>query len=421
LSITWAFTDKISLMQNIDELFSLLDEQKIEYTIIRRPRVVSEGDDVDILVSKKDAVRLGDLMVQHGFAVAFAATIPGHLIYKKYFFGVGCVVTIDYHLGGLSYEGIVYLAEAGLLYRDSKVLEGNNFVLMLSLHSLFDKGHFSDTYLERVREGVNRNPQFFEEKLGEVLGKVLARLLLGKAARGEKDLRSLKAVALLRCFVLDPRNIYLYFFNKLAKLRYWVAGKFKRRGRLIVLVGADGSGKTTAATALYEQLRNSGQKVVTVYMGWKNFSLPFLTAANERYQEKGGGRRSRFLDHGWGQFFKVGLIFAELYLRYLQLVRPKLNAGFWVVADRYIYDPCVFKVKSQFLKRLVFKLFPRSDLVVYLRCPVEEIRRRKPELVQEEIELMRKYFESGLKDEGVAVVDSTRPLKAITEEILSQL
>ena len=94
-------------------------------------------------------------------------------------------------------------------------------------------------------------------------------------------------------------------------------------GRLIVVEGADGSGRSTQIARLVDWLETNGHP--TVQVGLKRSTL----VSSELEQAQEGNILSRTT---------LGLFYATDFADQLEnIIIPALKAGFIVLADRYIY------------------------------------------------------------------------------------
>jgi dTMP kinase len=136
-------------------------------------------------------------------------------------------------------------------------------------------------------------------------------------------------------------------------------------GKLIVVEGADGSGRSTQIARLVEWLETSGH--ATVQVGLKRSTL--VSAELEKAQN--GNILSRTT---------LGLFYATDFADQLEnIILPALRAGFIVLADRYIYTlmarDLVRGMDGKWLKNLYgIALVP--DAVFYLEVAPEELVQR---------------------------------------------
>ncbi len=136
-------------------------------------------------------------------------------------------------------------------------------------------------------------------------------------------------------------------------------------GRLIVVEGADGSGRSTQIAMLVEWLEGSGH--ATVQVGLKRSTL--VSEELERAQE--GNILSRTT---------LSLFYATDFADQLEnIILPSLKAGFIVLADRYIYTlmarDMVRGMDEAWLKNL-YGMALEPDAVFYLNVPPEELVQR---------------------------------------------
>jgi dTMP kinase len=139
----------------------------------------------------------------------------------------------------------------------------------------------------------------------------------------------------------------------------------KLTGKLIVVEGADGSGRSTQITKLVGWLEGSGH--ATVQVGLKRSTL--VSEELERAQE------GNILSHT-----TLSLFYATDFADQLEnIILPALKAGFMVLSDRYIYTlmarDMVRGADEGWLKNLYgIALVP--DAVFYLSVSPEELVQR---------------------------------------------
>jgi len=136
-------------------------------------------------------------------------------------------------------------------------------------------------------------------------------------------------------------------------------------GKLIVVEGADGSGRSTQIALLVEWLEDTGH--ATVQVGLKRSTL--VSEELDRAQE--GNILSRST---------LSLFYATDFADQLEnIILPALKAGFIVLADRYIYTlmarDIVRGMDEEWLKNL-YGIALEPDAVFYLNVPPEELMQR---------------------------------------------
>src|SRR3954468_20017798 len=198
-------------------------------------------------------------------------------------------------------------------------------------------------------------------------------------------------------------------------------------GKLIVVEGADGSGRSTQIAQLVNWLETSGH--ATVQVGLKRSTL--VSEELERAQE--GNILSRTT---------LGLFYATDFADQLEnIILPALKAGFIVLADRYIYTlmarDMVRGMDEAWLKNL-YGIALEPDAVFYLNVDPEELVQRTLTKVAAldywesgmDIGLSRDMFDCFMKYQsamqqtfrqlqttyGFTIVDGMRPSEAINQE-----
>jgi dTMP kinase len=136
-------------------------------------------------------------------------------------------------------------------------------------------------------------------------------------------------------------------------------------GKLIVVEGADGSGRSTQIARLVEWLEGGGH--ATVQVGLKRSTL----VSEELEQAQQGNILSRTT---------LSLFYATDFADQLEnIILPALRAGFIVLADRYIYTlmarDMVRGMDGAWLNNL-YGIAPVPDAVFYLNVPPEELVQR---------------------------------------------
>src|SRR5579863_7234634 len=139
----------------------------------------------------------------------------------------------------------------------------------------------------------------------------------------------------------------------------------KLAGKLIVVEGADGSGRSTQIARLVEWLEGSGH--ATIQIGLKRSSLVS--------EELDKAQNGNILSHT-----TLSLFYATDFADQLEnIILPALKAGFMVLADRYIYTlmarDLVRGMDEAWLKN-VYGIAIMPDAVFYLNVSPEQLVQR---------------------------------------------
>lgn len=203
-------------------------------------------------------------------------------------------------------------------------------------------------------------------------------------------------------------------------------------GKLIVVEGADGSGRSTQIASLVEWLEITGH--ATVQVGLKRSTL----VSEELERAQNGNILSRTT---------LSLFYATDFADQLEnVILPSLKAGFVVLADRYIYTlmarDMVRGMDIAWLKNL-YGVALKPDAVFYLAIEPNDLVQRalaktatldywesgmdlglSRDLFDSFIEyqtLMRLAFRKLQKTYGFTIVDGNRPVDEVNEELRAKI
>jgi dTMP kinase len=216
-----------------------------------------------------------------------------------------------------------------------------------------------------------------------------------------KATRSKKSAAQPNNIVLPPRTKWRFYGDGIPGVEL-----NKIAGKLIVIEGADGSGRSTQITRLVEWMEGCGH--ATIQVGLKRSTL----VSEELDRAQHGNILSRTT---------LSLFYATDFADQLEnVILPSLRAGMMVIADRYIYTlmarDLVRGMNEEWLKNLYgVALVP--DGVFYLNVSPEELVQRT---FQKKVAL--DYWESGM-DLGLSrdMFDSFLKYQALVEQQFKRL
>jgi dTMP kinase len=199
-------------------------------------------------------------------------------------------------------------------------------------------------------------------------------------------------------------------------------------GRLFIVEGIDGSGKSTQLTLLAQWLRSEGYAVV--FSEWN--SSPIVKSTTSR------GKRRRLLTP-----LTFSLIHATDFSdRVEREIVPSLKAGAIVLADRYVYTAfardVVRGVRPRWVRSL-YRFAPVPSQAFYFRVPLETALKRilsgRPKLkpyeagmdlnlhpdVQESYKIFQRRileeYERLVEEYRLTVMDATKPVETQQKQL----
>ena len=216
-----------------------------------------------------------------------------------------------------------------------------------------------------------------------------------------------------------------------------------KQRKLIVLMGLDGSGKSTQSALLARMFKDRGVKAAVVWMrGGAYVTRPLLkitktlmgapkavkrggseeVSAHKQYVAK---KRSLFRNPLARSAWR-NLALTDFYIAYKRAFSKIPKDTSVVILDRYIYDRMVdidiaFDSKGAEIRRLLSSAagrVPRPDRVVLIDIPPAEAMRRKDDIPSMAyLEERTVPYRVAAERLGAVVIDGTRPIEAVRKAI----
>ncbi len=187
------------------------------------------------------------------------------------------------------------------------------------------------------------------------------------------------------------------------------------RGKLIVVEGIDGAGKTTIAKYLANTLISKGFKAIYT-------REPYHPQIIKLLENKG---------KELGAIMEALLLAADRYLHIQEVIKPHLEVGYYVICDRYYYSSLAYQTARgadiNWIRTINFFII-RPDVSIYLDVNPEvglsrlskNSERRLRYL--EDIELLRKVRSNYLnlvRKEELIYVNAEKPLSEVKADVVS--
>lgn len=172
----------------------------------------------------------------------------------------------------------------------------------------------------------------------------------------------------------------------------------KKRGSLICFIGIDGSGKTTLAKKVNEDLRQDkldckyvyGRVVPVLSRFFMWMGRRFLLRKKEEdifhdYSNYVHQKRKIFKNGFISKIYGWSILFDQIIQTNLK-IRPRLLAGKIVICDRYIFDTVITDIAVDLdysesdainLINKLFRILPKPDVIFLIDLPEEVAYNRK--------------------------------------------
>jgi thymidylate kinase len=304
-----------------------------------------------------------------------------------------------------------------------------------TMHLLYPLVHFGKVK-EKYREKIYllKETTRFKVLLAEALGSKTADEIIAfigaKDWQGlEREVKHLRVRLLINSLIKDNIKNFRAFFNFVTTN---ISRLFYPSGLFVVLMGPDGSGKTTIINDLSTKLNNcfTSGKIKKFY--WRPFFLPRLSALVPFKKEKGNSENP--VDAGLRTVSRHPVDRVKYLLKFLYYLldfiigriryQSNWSRGGLVLFDRYYYDHMVYPERFGFhvpkwVMKSMMALIPEPELKIYLHASPETLMGRKQELPIEEIMRQDKEYKRIISSlDGGCLISTDRSLDETEKEIM---
>jgi thymidylate kinase len=434
----------------LEKIFVAMNAAGISYVVLRNYESLPDiiiGEDIDLLVSRKDAARLNSILREKGFLIVpdilphnfalFFDKKHGKLIkfdiVDRLAFGEKMILPFP-----ACYEQQVLSRK--LIHEGFCIPSVEDEIILLLLHCIGDKGFFKSAYKKRLQKLVSGelDTGYLSKCLSEIFGQTTSKNVVPWINKGEFEnlvkLNRRVETYLLGRLSLESLLLALKILNQRVVLKL-----LGRRGLSIALLGPDGSGKSTLA----EKIRDTQIfKTVSVYMGREQFVIPtrrilkcILGALKKDKRKKNGkkcsgGQHETLIPVKGACRDMVDVVrfvhdLMDLYVRYFLYNYLNRRKGFLVINDRYIYDMLLGGEKIRRLKLfgwVILRLFPAPDFVFLLDTPAKTMYARKGEHSVEYLDAMKTHYATlSTMVQNCYVIPTNRKADKSANEIIAHI
>lgn len=425
----------------LTQLFSQLDEAGVSYCVLRAyqglPEIVDH--DVDLLVPQDHLALFGQVLGQVCVSTDwYLVKTVSRFGFRSWYVAserngaLPVVVHIDVWTQ-IHWKAVIYADREAILstrrrYNGIWVASSGTEAAISLLKEYLQFGKVKDKGQGKTKRRivglVEEDPDNFLATLKPCLGGPLSQFVLECArnadwSRLEGRVGKVRKSLILRALACRPiaqlsdwlRFLWGHFYDKI----------LRPSGLFVCLIGPDGSGKTTIANGLREEMKDVFD-VVRYYHGhwgilpelktYYNAVAPLLAKEQKAVHSDNVicGQGSAWFGLARGLLY-VLYYSLEYILGHFLLFRAKAK-GELVLFDRYFYDYMIQPAYSRvprWLLRLIERFLPRPDVLIWLHNEPEVIHQRKPELsasqVQQQAEVCKNIVERYPKNAYVIRTD----------------
>ncbi|MEL6716242.1 MAG: hypothetical protein AAFP86_20850, partial [Planctomycetota bacterium] len=251
--------------------------------------------------------------------------------------------------------------------------------------------HVDREYLARLECVAREQESSVRETLDALVGPTRANTFLG-ALRSSAPADALRSNAAGFRRALLARAVIRRPHRALAGVAgcVWAARLrplLRPRGRVVALLGTDGTGKTTLGERLLDELRPSFRSTHSGIVKLRPGLLPQLgRLLGRRPSESEYARPHRATPSGWTMTaVRAAYYWLDYVAGYALRVLPLRRRNTLLVFDRWVddwlVDPARYRMRAGHpVVRVLARLTPRPDVTLVTTAPLRTVRQRKQEL-----------------------------------------
>ncbi|RZD32207.1 MAG: hypothetical protein CXT77_00715 [uncultured DHVE6 group euryarchaeote] len=408
-------------------ILDCLNKYKIDYAILRnweflKNSKINIGKDIDLVVDSNSVNKIDRILRKNGFFEEKLSPFSQHKGYVKYISEDSKLLKFHFHVGGVSGRHIIYLGAEQALSRRAKVgkyfiLSKEDLLLTLIIHS-----PGSDRYSTLANSIKNFDNDYLLTNLEKLLGVNLSHRVFALFVKDFKLLKRVRNEIRRKIFLINPIKVYYGYIMSIL----WYIPRLIKGAPLITFIGMDGAGKSTATKNIINLLKKHKISSELVYVGrGKNNILPiqFFGRKYKKYELQ----NDKLIKNNHNNFkrrlvysFAAPIYYLDFMLRYSNIFLLRRTRKI-VITDRFGTDLLLMKYVPLWLRRTLYNLMPKPELIFYLYSDVSKLYSRKPLHPKGDLERQEKLFKNILPNLTNVKFIRTRTENQTVKDISNEL
>ena len=410
------------------KILGKFEQSKVNYAIMRNWEFLSKevnlGKDIDIVIDSKSVGNIAKLLIKEGYTRENISPYSHHFGYAKYFPKELKLVKFHFHVGGISGRHVNYLSAEQLLSRRKKIgkyyiMSPEDLYISLILHSPGSK-----RYSKVVNKLKNLDEEYLKLNLVNIFGHSFGAEVFDSEF---SNLRAIKNRIRSKVFWNDPLGA-LYVIGMSV---FWYVPKLIRGAPVISFIGMDGSGKTTATSKMIDLLKVHRIKSELVYVGRGRGNILPIQFFGRKYKRREKQIDSDSKKSGNVKFSRkvvyslaAPVFYLDFLLRYFKVFVARRTKKL-VITDRFATDFLIMKNVPLWLRKLLYILSPKPNVVIYLYNSPKVLYKRKPGHPAGDLERQEKLYSMVLKQvkkvHKVKSLNENQTIRDVSEIIFDEI
>ncbi len=410
--------DVNEISQFFQYFFKELNKQKVTYCVLRNYEDLpySFGRDVDMWVKKEDQIKIKKIIsnipnilnwdVIQDKSEHHIKEGSGAFIFSKSSSNELEVIRLEYSFHLYDWRGVACI-DGKIVSRHIIMNERGFFIPSPGLEvavTLLKEIILSKKIKEKYKKGIvyllEKEPDVFIKIIKKSFGKKTA-LIIYEMVRKE-NWRFLEKHSTIFRLIITLKSLINRPFYQIKKFLAFIYNKVITRifnssnlslGFFIVLIGPDGSGKTTVSRKLIES-----QSIKRIFPGQKYYYRNFgIFPEIKKISKKVVGHTPKNIVYSKDSNFKFSFFRSVVYIVYYGfeyffariLVKREKKKGTLIVFDRYFYEYFLQRAYNKCPRWIISffeKIIVKPDLIVFLKNDSKVIYARKKDISLNEIE-----------------------------------